>query len=151
MFQRNVLSPLSGSKSKPTRSICFLPVGCLLGLLLDSEDGDNTFLRNVGKLLLNYTASHDSTTHSDRHPSTRVSSFAAFSSLNILMMFKLRKMRWKGYVARMGKMNWIDVGKPEGRYYRWWNYIIKMVLRQMGCVVVGYVNLITKGLWRKCY
>jgi hypothetical protein len=36
--------------------------------------------------------------------STRVAPFAALSSLNILSMFKLREMRWKGYVARMGKM-----------------------------------------------
>jgi hypothetical protein len=35
-----------------------------------------------------------------------------YSSPNIITMIKSRRMRWRGYVARMGR---ILVGKPEGK------------------------------------
>jgi hypothetical protein len=40
-----------------------------------------------------------------------------YSSSNIIRMFKSRRMRWSGHVARMGKRNTyrILVGKPEGK------------------------------------
>jgi hypothetical protein len=36
---------------------------CLPGLTFDPEDGDSTFLRNVGKLLPDYMSSHPRTQH----------------------------------------------------------------------------------------
>jgi hypothetical protein len=59
-FQRNISSPSSGSKSKPSKkptgaggmlrlpnvSVCFL-----LSLLFDTEDRSDMFLQNVGSLI----------------------------------------------------------------------------------------------------
>jgi hypothetical protein len=63
-----------------------------------------------------------------------------YSSPGIIIMIKSRRMRWAGYVARMGaKRNAyrILVGKPEGkspleRLRRRWVDNIKMDLREMG-------------------
>jgi hypothetical protein len=41
-----------------------------------------------------------------------------YSSPNIIRQIKARKMRWLGYVARMGeerKLYKVFVGKPEGK------------------------------------
>jgi hypothetical protein len=38
-----------------------------------------------------------------------------YSSPSIIRMFKSRKMKWAGYVARMGKKRNALVGKPEGK------------------------------------
>jgi hypothetical protein len=55
---RNVLPPSSGWKSQRSKQVvsreCFV---CFLVLLFDSEDGCSTFLRNVGKLIPDYTPS----------------------------------------------------------------------------------------------
>jgi hypothetical protein len=44
-FQRNVLTPSSVSKNK-------LLAGCFLSVPLDAVDGDGTFFRNVGELII---------------------------------------------------------------------------------------------------
>jgi hypothetical protein len=63
-----------------------------------------------------------------------------YSSPNILKMIKSRRMRWAGYVARMGETRnayRILVRKPEGkrplgRSRRRWADNIKIDLREMG-------------------
>jgi hypothetical protein len=63
-----------------------------------------------------------------------------YSSPSIIKMITSRKMRWAGYVARMGarNANGIFVGEPEGkrplgRPRRRWVDIIKMNVREIGC------------------
>jgi hypothetical protein len=61
MFRRNVLLPCSGSRSNLSRQKqeeSKLAALCCRHSLSDTEDGGNTFLRKVGKLLPVYTASH---------------------------------------------------------------------------------------------
>jgi hypothetical protein len=53
--------------------LCFL-----LGLLFDPEGGANTFLRNVGELLLDYTALHPT-----RQYSSNGKSLCEFKTLNV--------------------------------------------------------------------
>jgi hypothetical protein len=53
-FRRDVSSPSSGSESKPRKKPTINRVSILLDLLFDPEDGDDTFLRNVGGCLLKY-------------------------------------------------------------------------------------------------
>jgi hypothetical protein len=48
-FRRNLLPPSSQSKSKPDKQHS-RSSGCYSFGVMDPEDGDNTFLRNVGKL-----------------------------------------------------------------------------------------------------
>jgi hypothetical protein len=64
-----------------------------------------------------------------------------YSSLNIVQVIKLRRMRWAGHVAHMGERRGIYrilVGKPEGKRplgrprHRWENNI-KMDLLEVGC------------------
>jgi hypothetical protein len=63
-----------------------------------------------------------------------------YSSPSIIRMIKSRRMRWAGYVARMGEKRnayTILVGKPEGkgplgRPSRRWVNNIKMDLREIG-------------------
>jgi hypothetical protein len=38
--------------------LCLLLAGCLLGLLLDSEDGSTNFPQNISKLLPDYRGAH---------------------------------------------------------------------------------------------
>jgi hypothetical protein len=68
-----------------------------------------------------------------------------------------RKMRWAGHVARMGEKRnayRIFVGKPEGRRplgrpRRRWVDNIKMVLREIGCDGVDWVDVAQdRGHWR---
>jgi hypothetical protein len=62
-----------------------------------------------------------------------------YSSPNIIRHIKSRKMRWEGYVARMGEdrvMYKVLVGKPEGkkplgRQRRRWEHGITMGLRRL--------------------
>jgi hypothetical protein len=62
-----------------------------------------------------------------------------YSSLNIIRIIRLRKMRWAGHVARMGeKLNAcrVLVGKPEGkgpvgRPTHRWEDNIKMDLQEI--------------------
>jgi hypothetical protein len=80
-----------------------------------------------------------------------------YSSSNIIRMIKSRRMRWAGYVARMGeKMNayWTLVGKPEGgrplgRPRRRWLDNIKIDLREIGWDGVDWVDLAQdRDQWR---
>ena len=62
-----------------------------------------------------------------------------YCSPNIFRVIKSRRMRWAGYVARMGEMRGVYrvlVGKPEGkrsfgRPRRRWEDNIKMDLQEM--------------------
>ena len=70
-----------------------------------------------------------------------------YSSPNIVLVIKLRRMRWAGHVARMGEERGVYrvlVGKPEGRRplgkpRRRWADNIRMDLQEVGC---GYTDLI---------
>jgi hypothetical protein len=61
-----------------------------------------------------------------------------YSSPNIVKVFKSRKMRWAGHVARSGEGRGVYrvlVGRPEctlGRLRRRWEDNIKMNLREIG-------------------
>jgi hypothetical protein len=63
-----------------------------------------------------------------------------YSSPNIIRVIKSRRMRWAGYVARMGEKSGayrILVGRPEGRRplgrpRRRWEDSIKMNLQDVG-------------------
>jgi hypothetical protein len=61
MFQKNMLPPFSGSRSKPSKQqieVCLLRSSHLLGLLFDPEDGGCMFVGNISKPLLEYMALH---------------------------------------------------------------------------------------------
>jgi hypothetical protein len=66
--------------------------------------------------------------------------YALYSSPNIIRVIKSRRLRWAGYVARMGERRGANralVGKPEGRRplgrpRRKWEDNIKMDLREVG-------------------
>jgi hypothetical protein len=63
-----------------------------------------------------------------------------YSSLNIVRMIKSRRIRWAGYVARVGEgrgVYRILVGRPEGkrplgRPRHRWKYNIKLDIREIG-------------------
>jgi len=71
------------------------------------------------------------------------------SSLNIIQVIKLRRMRWAGHVVCMGDrrgVNRVLVGKPEGkiplgRPRRKWEYIIKKDLQKVGCGGMDWIEL----------
>jgi hypothetical protein len=64
-----------------------------------------------------------------------------YSSPNIVRVIKSRRIRWAGYVARMGEEKGVYrvlVGKPEGRRplgrpRRRWVDNIRMDLQEVGC------------------
>ena len=68
-----------------------------------------------------------------------------YTSPNIVLVIKSRRMRWAGHVARMGEERGVYrvlVGKPEGkrplgRPRRRWVDNIRMDLQEVGC---GYVD-----------
>jgi hypothetical protein len=72
-----------------------------------------------------------------------------YSSLDIITQIKSRRMRWAGYVARMGEgrnVYRVLVGKPEGkrpleRPRRRWEDGVKMDLREMGWGCVEWIHL----------
>jgi hypothetical protein len=63
IFRRNISTPSSGPKNKPSMkpesrallAIC-VHAGFLLDLFLGPEDGGDMFLRNVGRLSMDYQA-----------------------------------------------------------------------------------------------
>jgi len=64
-------------------------------------------------------------------------------------MIKSRKIRWAGHVARMGDRRgvyriWGNLNgkRPLGRVRRRWENNIKMVLREMGCGVMDWIELV---------
>jgi len=80
-----------------------------------------------------------------------------YSSPNIVRVIKSRKMKWAGYVARMGKERWLYrvlVGKPEGkrplgRPRRRWVDNIRMDLQQVGCGYMDWIGLTQdRDRWR---
>jgi hypothetical protein len=72
-----------------------------------------------------------------------------YSSPNVIRIIKSRRMKWAGYVARMGEkrnMYRLLVGKPEGkrppgRPRRRWINNIKMDLLEIGLNVVEWIGL----------
>jgi len=80
-----------------------------------------------------------------------------YSSPNILRVIKSRRMRLGGHVARMGEGRGVYrvlVGKPEekrslGRPRRRWEDNIKMVLQEVGCGVMDWIELAQdRDRWR---
>ena len=67
-----------------------------------------------------------------------------YSSPNIILVIKSKRMRWAGHVTRMGERRGVYrvlVGKPEGkrpfeRLRRRWKNNIKMNLQEVGCGVM---------------
>ena len=72
-----------------------------------------------------------------------------YCSLNIVRVTKLRRMRWAGYVARMGEGRGVYrvlVGKPDGkrplgRPRHRWEDNIKMDLQEVGCGGMDWISL----------
>jgi hypothetical protein len=72
-----------------------------------------------------------------------------YSSISIIRIIESRRMRWAGYVARMGEKRNVYrllVGKPEGkrtlgRPRRSWIDNIKMELLEIGLGVVDWIGL----------
>jgi hypothetical protein len=79
-----------------------------------------------------------------------------YSSPSIIRIIKFRRMRWAGYVARMGKKNAyrLLVGKPEGkrplgRPRRRWVDNIRMYLGEVGWSDVDWIGLAQdRNRWR---
>jgi hypothetical protein len=80
-----------------------------------------------------------------------------YSSPSIIRLIKLRRMRWAGYVARMGEKRNVCkllVGKPEGkrplgRPRRKWVDNTKMDLGETGWGGVDWIGLIQdRDKWR---
>jgi len=75
----------------------------------------------------------------------------------MMMMIKLRRMRWAGHVARMGVEKGVYrvlVGKPEGRRpvgrpRRRWVYNIRMDLQEVRCGYMDWIGLAQyRDRWR---
>ena len=72
-----------------------------------------------------------------------------YSSPNTVRVIKSRRMRWAGYVARMGERRGVHVvlvGKPEGkrpprRPRCRWKDNIKMYLQEVGCEAMDWIRL----------
>jgi len=72
-----------------------------------------------------------------------------YSSPNIVLVIKSRRMRWAGHVASMGERRGVYrvlVGKPEGkrppgRPRRRWEENIKMDLQEVGCGRMDWIEL----------
>jgi hypothetical protein len=80
-----------------------------------------------------------------------------YSSPNIVMVIKSRRMRWVGHVAHMGEGRGVYrvlVGRPEGkrplgRRRRRWEDNIKLDLREIGIDEANWIRLAQdRGQWR---
>jgi len=80
-----------------------------------------------------------------------------YSSPNNVPVIKSRRMRWAGYLARMGEERGVYrvlVGKPErkrtlGRPRRRWVDNIRMDLQKMGCGYMDWIGLLQdRDRWR---
>jgi hypothetical protein len=80
-----------------------------------------------------------------------------YSSPDIIMQIKSRRMRWAGHVARMGEERYVYkvlAGKPEGkrplgRPRRRWEDGIRMDLREIGWGSVDWIQLAQdRDQWR---
>jgi hypothetical protein len=76
-----------------------------------------------------------------------------YSSPNIVRVIKLRRMRWVGYVARMGEGRGIYrvlVGRPEGKRllgsprHRWEDNI-KLYIREVGIDGENWIHWLMIG------
>ena len=81
-----------------------------------------------------------------------------YSSPNIVLVIKSRRMRWAGHVARMGEKRGcigVLVGKPEGRRQlgrprRRWADNIRTDLQEVGCGYMGRIWLAqVRERWRR--
>ena len=80
-----------------------------------------------------------------------------YSSANIVLVIKSRRIRWAGHIARMGEWRsvyMVLMGKPEGKRplgrprLRWENNI-KMDLQEIGCGGMDWIVLAQdRGRWR---
>ena len=80
-----------------------------------------------------------------------------YSSRNIVLVIKSRRMRWAGHVARMGeesRVYWVLVGKlggtrSLGRPRRRWVDNIRMDLQEVGCGYMDWIGLAQdRDRWR---
>ena len=80
-----------------------------------------------------------------------------YSSPNIVWVIKSRRMRWAGYVARMGEERGVYrvlVGKLEGNRplgipRRRWVDNIRMDLQEVGCGYMDWIGLAQdRDMWR---
>jgi len=68
---------------------------------------------------------------------------------NIVLVIKLRRMRWAGHVARMGERRGVyrilvgihEGKRPLGRPRRRWDDNIKMELQEVGCGGMDWIEL----------
>jgi hypothetical protein len=83
--------------------------------------------------------------------------YALYSSPNIILVIKSKRLRWAGHVARMGERRGAYralVRKPEGRRplekpRRRWEDNIKMDLREVGWEGIDWINLAQdRDRWR---
>ena len=78
-----------------------------------------------------------------------------YTSPNIVLVIKSRRMRWVWYVARMGEERGVYrvlLGKPEGkrplgRPRRRWVNNIRMDLQEEGCGYMGWIGLVQDRDW----
>jgi hypothetical protein len=103
-FRENALSPFLGSNSKPSNkparsSACrLLLTGFLIGQLFDSEDGGNTFLRNVRGLLADYAVLHPRRWKSFKVVRSEV--FTAVTMKNAVFWDVAAANCWRWFLAR---------------------------------------------------
>ena len=73
-----------------------------------------------------------------------------YSSTNIFRVIKSRRIRWAGYVARMGEERGEPEGKrPLGRPRRRWVDNIRMDLHEVGCGYMDWIGLAQdRDRWR---
>jgi hypothetical protein len=80
-----------------------------------------------------------------------------YSSPNIVRVIKSRRMRWAGYVARMGEERGVYrvlVGKPEGkgplgRHRHRWKDNIRTDLQEVECGYIDWIGLAQdRDRWR---
>ena len=102
------------------------------------------------KLVLNARAKEKRTLHNEELNDL-------YSSPNIVRVIKSRRMRWAGYVARMGEERGVYrvlVGKPEGRRpqgrpRRRWVDKIRIDLQEVGCGYMDWIGLAQgRDRWR---
>ena len=80
-----------------------------------------------------------------------------YSSPNVIMSLKSRRLRWAGHVARMEQLRnayRVLVGKPDGkrplgRPRRRWEDNIRMAFREVGCDPGEWIDLAEdRDQWR---
>jgi hypothetical protein len=83
--------------------------------------------------------------------------YALYSSPDIILVIKSRRLRWAGQVARMGErrgayralVGKLEGRRPLGRPRRRWEVNIKMDLREVGWGGMDWINLAQdRDRWR---